>query len=787
MITVDKKGSTEKCLPVIALRGLVIYPQTVVHFDAGRERSVAALNRAMETGRVLFVVAQKNAMKEEPALEDLYTVGTVVEIKQIMPMPDGVFRLMVEGISRAALVGIYDMDGVQMAQICAVPGVDAPIDNEARATSRVARKMFEKLSSLRGDGSPELRQAVAGERDPGALADLLAANLLEDLPDRQAILECADPVRRVEQIIEILQRELDVGHLEKKIEHRVHERIDHNNREYYLHEQMHAIEEELGEGDDDVAEYERKLAASPMDGEARERTEKELKRLKRLTLASPESSVMQNYIEYMLELPWGAYDDEKIDVKHARAVLEADHYALEDVKKRILEFLAVRSLKKDSHGPILCLTGAPGVGKTSIARSVARALGREFCQVSLGGVYDEAEIRGHRRTYVAAMPGRVISAIKQCGRMNPVFLFDEIDKMASNMRGDPAAAMLEVLDPEQNSRFRDHYLEAPFDLSKVLFITTANNAEAIPKPLYDRMEVIEVPSYTQEEKLQIAKRHLWKKQLTENGLNGNQLRITEAALARLIDGYTREAGVRSLERRLGAICRKAAAEMLEKPDQERRLVTVKPENLAFYLGAARYTREAPRVEREVGVVNGLAWTSVGGEVMPIEVAVLPGDGKIELTGSLGDVMKESARIALSYVRAHMKEAGISEEFRLKHDIHVHVPEGATPKDGPSAGVAMACAIFSAVSGIPARQDVAMTGEISLRGRAMPIGGLKEKLLAAYRAGMKTVLIPKENEKDLEEISGDILEKMDVRTMTRADEALAVVMPETRLSSVKAVV
>lgn len=787
MITVGKNGSMEKSLPMIALRGLVVYPQTVVHFDAGREKSVAALNRAMETGRVLFVVAQKNAMKEEPALEDLYTVGTVVEVKQVMQLPDGVFRIMVEGVSRAVVVGMYYQDGVPMAEVCAAPGIDTEITNEARAMARVAKKMFERLAALRDEVSPELRQAVAGEKDPGSLADMLAANAMEDLADRQAILECGDPARRVSLALEILQRELDVGILEKKIEHRVHERIDKNNREYYLHEQMHAIEEELGEADDEISEYERKLAESAIAGEARERTEKELKRLKRATMSSPESAVMQNYIECMLELPWGVYDDEKIDVKHARAVLEADHYALEDVKKRILEFLAVRSLKKDSRGPILCLVGAPGVGKTSIARSVARALGRRFCQVSLGGVHDEAEIRGHRRTYVAAMPGRVISAIKQCGSMNPVFLFDEIDKMASNMRGDPAAAMLEVLDPEQNARFRDHYLEAPFDLSKVLFITTANNMEAIPKPLYDRMEVIEVPSYTQEEKLQIAKRHLWKKQLTENGLNGKQLRITENAISRLIDGYTREAGVRALERKLGAICRKAAVDMLEKPEEERKLVTVRPENLGNYLGAARYTREAPGGEREVGVVNGLAWTSVGGEVMPIEVAVLPGDGKIELTGSLGDVMKESARIALSYVRAHMKEAGITDEFRVKHDIHVHVPEGATPKDGPSAGVAMACAIFSAVSGVPARQDVAMTGEISLRGRAMPIGGLKEKLLAAYRAGVRTVLIPKENEKDLEDIPGDILGAMDVRTMTRADEALSVVMPETRVSPVKAVI
>lgn len=773
-------------LPMIALRGLVIYPETVVHFDVGREKSITALQSAMMGNRRLFVVAQKNSMKDDPAIEDLYTVGTVVEVKQMMQLPDGVFRVLVDGISRAVMIGTYNVDGVPTAEVCAMPGLDAEVDNDARAMARVARKLFDKLANLRGDVSVELKQAVAGEKNPGTLADLLASNMMEDLADRQSILECGDPGRRIEIALSILSREVDVGKLAQNIEHRVHERIDHNNRDYYLREQMHVIEEELGEADEDIAVYEKRLAKSKISGEARERTEKELKRLTRATMASPESAVMQNYIECMLDLPWGVYDETEINVKHARSVLESDHYALEDVKKRILEFIAVRSLKKDSRGPILCLVGAPGVGKTSIARSVARALGRKFCQVSLGGVHDESEIRGHRRTYIAAMPGRVISAIKQCGSMNPVFLFDEIDKMASDMRGDPAAAMLEVLDPEQNDHFRDHYLEAPFDLSSVIFLTTANSAEAIPRPLFDRMEVIEVPSYTQEEKLQIAKRHLWKKQLAENGMNGKLLRVTDAALETVIDGYTREAGVRTLERKLSAICRKAAVEMLEKPEEERKLVTVKPANVQHYLGVPRYTREAPGTENEVGVVNGLAWTSVGGEVMPIEVAVLPGDGKIELTGSLGDVMKESAHIAWSYVRGHLGENGVSEEFRKKHDIHVHVPEGATPKDGPSAGVALACAIYSAVSGIPARQDVAMTGEISLRGKAMPIGGLKEKLLAAYRAGVKTVLIPKENAKDLEDIPADIRAEMDVRLMTHADEAIAVVLPNNGTIPVKAV-
>ena len=786
MITQQEKAAIMETLPVIALRGLVIFPQTVLHFDAGREKSVAALNVAMESGKRLFVVAQKDAITEDPAAEDLYAVGTVVVIKQVMQLPDGVFRLLVEGVSRALTVGYFEREGVPTAELCLMPEERGELTSEVIANARIAKKLFARLAALRGEVSAELKQAVAGEKNPGALCDLIAANLLEDLSDRQAVLECGDPARRVEETVRILFREIDVSTLERNIEKRVHERIEHNNRDYFLREQMHVIEDELGESDEDVARYEDMLAHSAISGEARERTQKELKRLARITTASPESMVSQNYIETMLELPWGVYDDSEIDIVHARSVLETDHYGLEDVKKRILEFLAVRAIKKDSKGPILCLVGAPGVGKTSIAKSVARALGRKFCQVSLGGVHDEAEIRGHRRTYVASMPGRVVSAIKQCGTMNPVFLFDEIDKMASDMRGDPAAAMLEVLDPEQNDHFRDHYLEAPFDLSKVFFITTANNADAIPRPLFDRMEIIEVSSYTHEEKKQIAKRHLWKKQLAENGMDGKRLRITDAAIDNVIEHYTREAGVRALERKLGAICRKAAVEMLETPEEERRLKTVKPTDIAHYLGAPRFTREKTGKEPEVGVVNGLAWTSVGGEVMPIEVAVLPGDGKLELTGSLGDVMKESARIAWSYVRARMESVGVSEEYRKKHDIHVHVPEGATPKDGPSAGIALACAMYSAVTGTAARQDIAMTGEISLRGKALPIGGVKEKLLAAYRAGVYNILLPRENEKDLEELPADIRGEMNIQTIQSASEALTAVMAEGRAKAIKAV-
>ena len=774
-------------LPMIPLRGTVIFPGTVVHFDAGREKSVQAMNTALEGDSRLFVVTQLSAMKDEPGIQDVYMVGTIVRIKQVVRMPDGVFRLLVAGESRAVLTGIFDAGNMQYAEVCAVEEKRSERTKEALALMRLAKKQFDKMAETRKDLSPEMKQAAAGARLPGELADILATNILNDVHDMQKALECADAIMRLDMIVDLMAQELDVIKLETKLQKRVHERIERNNREYYLREQMHVIEDELGESDDDIASYEKQLAESKIAGEARQRCEKELKRLARMGTNTPESNVLQSYVEYMLELPWGKFDADEINIKRARSVLEADHYALEDVKKRIVEYLAVRSIKKDSKGPILCLVGAPGVGKTSIARSVARALKRSFCQVSLGGVHDEAEIRGHRRTYIGAMPGRIISAIKQAGTMNPVFLFDEIDKMASDLRGDPAAAMLEVLDPEQNFAYRDHYLEAPFDLSKVLFITTANSMDQIPRPLLDRMEIIEVPSYTLEEKVQIAKRHLWKKQLHENGLESKMLKISDAAIREVIDGYTRESGVRTLERKLGAICRKAVVNMLDTPDEERKVVTVKPQDVPSYLGALRYTHAETGKEPETGVVNGLAWTSVGGEVMPIEVGVLPGTGNLELTGSLGDVMKESAKIAWSFVRSRMEKAGIDEEFRKKHDIHVHIPEGATPKDGPSAGIAMACAMFSAVTGFKARQDIAMTGEISLRGKALAIGGLKEKLLAAHRSHMKLALIPEENKKDLEEIPEEILKELTVQTISSADEAFRWVMGEAKGNYVKAVV
>ncbi len=763
---------------MVPLRGIVPFPGTTFHFDAGRSASLAALEHAMGVQGDIFIVCQRDPDMDEPDKKDLFDMGCVARIKQVMPLPDGTLRVLVNVNARAVLKNVHESGGYKTAEIVRVPAYadDSP---QGRAALMIAKQEYERYLDIKGETGGETKQLLTAITEPGEFADKLANTVMDSFMNRQRILECADPVERCILAGAYLRSECANMKLAAEIQKEVQARMDKNNREYFLHEQQRVIEEELGEGDDEVGTYEKKLNALEMNAEARERTEKEIKRLKRATPQSPEAAVMENYIEYMLELPWGKYTKEKTDIPRARRVLNEDHYALDEVKKRILEFLAVRSVKENPKSPILCLVGAPGVGKTSIAKSIARALNRKFCQVALGGVHDEAELRGHRRTYVAAMPGRVISAIKQCGVMNPVFLFDEIDKMASDMRGDPASAMLEVLDPEQNARFRDHYLEAPFDLSRVLFITTANTAEAIPKPLYDRMEVIEVPSYTLEEKLQIAKRHLWKKQLEENGMPAAELKISDGAIKDIIEGYTAEAGVRNLERVLGRIIRKVTVERLEQPDKDRTPLRIKPDMLVKYLGAPKYSRPETDKAPEVGAVNGLAWTSVGGVVMPIEVAVMPGSGNLELTGSLGDVMKESARTALTFVRKHMGEDGITEEFRKTHDIHVHVPEGATPKDGPSAGIAIACAIYSALTGLEARQDVAMTGEISLRGKALPIGGVKEKLLAAYRLGIKNVLLPKDNIKDLENIPKDILGDMNVVPVSAAMDALRYVLPAKR--------
>lgn len=767
------KIKTEQ-MNIVALRGIVLFPGVPQHFDIGRDKSVAALESALHGNELLFTVCQKDPDVDDPAQKDLYQMGCVCEVKQVMPVPDGTLRVLVNPLCRAKLKGVYDLSNMLVGDVVRLQnGKDT--SERGQMLLQLAKQSYERLLEAKGESGGEVRQLLLSQQEPGAFADKLAANVMDSFVNKQNILDCADPTERALMACAYTEKEANAINILQDIQKQVSQRLERNNREYFLREQQRVIDEELGEDDDEIAAYEKKLSEVPMDAEAKERVEKELKRLKRAPMQSPESAVMENYIEYMLELPWGKYSKEVISIPKARKILDEDHYGLEEVKKRILEFLAVRAVKQDGKSPILCLVGAPGVGKTSIARSIARALGREFCQVSLGGVHDEAELRGHRRTYVAAMPGRVISAIKHCGSMNPVFLFDEIDKMASDMRGDPAAAMLEVLDPEQNSRFRDHYLEAPFDLSKVLFITTANTLEAIPKPLFDRMEVIQVPSYTVEEKLQIAKRHLWKKQLNENGMDAKMLKISDAALTKVIEEYTSEAGVRTLERTIGRLIRKVTVEKLEAKKEDSKPVRLTPELVEKYLGAPKYLKPETGKQPEIGAVNGLAWTSVGGVVMPIEVTVLPGSGKLELTGSLGNVMKESAQIALSFVRGHMEQEGVTEEFRKTHDIHVHVPEGATPKDGPSAGIAMACAIYSALTGLAARQDVAMTGEISLRGKALPIGGVKEKLLAAYRLGINNVLLPKDNVKDLEEMPRDVMSKLNVVPISAATDALSYVL------------
>ena len=763
-------------LPMIPLRGVVVFPNTVVTIDVARERSLNALRQAMGADRRIFLVAQRDSMEDHPSAEDLYTMGTVANIRHVMPLPDQSCRVLVEGLERAILAQVLEAEDVQHAEIVTVLNNTDEPTNEQKAMLRACCSLSKQIIQDRNINVPELMQALEGEMNPGTFCDVAAAGLLKRVGERQSLLECSDTDERLKLLLRTLAEEVEITALEEKIQQRVRESMERANHEYYLREQIRVIQDELGEDEDEeIAELRRRLNASAMPEEVKERVAKELKRLARTSVQAPESSVSQNYIEYMLELPWGVEDESSIDIKKAKKVLEEDHFGMKEIKDRLLEYLAVRSVTENLKSPIICLVGPPGVGKTSIARSVARALDRKFVQMSLGGVHDEAEIRGHRKTYVGAMPGRIISSINQVKTMNPVFLLDEIDKMAHDMRGDPASAMLEALDPEQNHAFRDHYLEAPFDLSDVLFITTANTTDTIDRALLDRMEVIEVPSYTLEEKVQIAKRHLLPKQMENHGLKKTQLRASEKTLTAIIDSYTREAGVRTLERVIGKLCRKVTLKFVEEP--ERVAITVKPADLKNYLGGATYLRQLPEEKAAVGVVNGLAWTSVGGEVMPIEAITFPGKGGLELTGNLGDVMKESAKIARSVVRARLGDYGIDADFFDKHDVHIHAPEGAVPKDGPSAGVAMACVLMSAVTGIPASNRVAMTGEITLRGKVLPIGGVKEKLLAAWRMGITQIMLPKENEKDLEQIDESIRSQFSISLISTVDEALKIVLAD----------
>ena len=756
-------------MPVLALRGLMIFPHMVLHFDVGRAKSVAALEQAMMDNQKIFLVAQQDAEVEDPGVEELCRVGTIASIKQVMTLPGDNLRVLVEGDSRGILQSItkeepYLQGSVKIA--------DAPVpenDTELEALMRATQDFFETYARASQRVSQETVTSVRDVDAPDHLADIIAANILTRVEDRQRILEELDVKRRLETLCGILARETELAGVEKQVQARIKKQIEKNQKDYYLREQMKAIQTELGDGEavetDDLRE---RMEKTPLNDEARQKCEKELERLARMAPGTPEVNVSRTYIEWILDLPWGKTTADNLDLKRARRVLAQDHYGLEKVKERIIEYLAVLRMKQDMKGPILCFVGPPGVGKTSIVRAIAKAVGRKFVQMSLGGVRDEAEIRGHRRTYIGAIPGRIIAGIKQAGTMNPVFLFDEIDKMSSDFRGDPASALLEVLDAEQNNAFRDHYMELPFDLSRVMFITTANSVDTIPGPLLDRMEIIEVPSYTEEEKLQIAKRHLLPKQIEAHGLQQRSVKLSDRVMRELIEGYTREAGVRTLERTIAKVVRKAAVTMLDTDVTE---VTVTSARLKEYLGAARYLREMPEKEPRVGVVNGLAYTTVGGETLEVECALMPGKGSLQLTGQLGDVMKESAEAAFTWVRAHSRQLGLKDDFYKDRDIHIHVPEGAVPKDGPSAGVTMATALTSALTGVPVRQDVAMTGEITLRGRVLPIGGLKEKTLAAYRAGIRTLVIPRENVKDLEDIPPHVLSQFRVVEAETIDDVL----------------
>ncbi|MBQ1674782.1 MAG: endopeptidase La [Oscillospiraceae bacterium] len=737
-------------IPVVALRGMTVFPQLTASFDVEREISIYALDHAMEADRRVFLVTQKEISTMQPAEEDLYTVGTICHILHIIKTSDSSVRVVVEGEQRARIHRLWQNRPFLQANVELLeedfPGRQS---DRVEALLRQTYSIFATYRELVPNLSDELASAILDSRDPGYLADYIAQNITLRHTDRQRVLEELHPVRRLALVNEILAREVNVISLELRLEQRVRERVSHMQKESILREQVKVLRQELGEDEDEeLTEYAARIERAKLTEEARRKLLKELDRLGKQPYGSAEASVIRNYLDVCLDLPWGKRTRDRSDVERARRVLDKDHYGLEKVKEQVLEFIAVRQINPDAKGKILCLVGPPGVGKTSIAISVAKAMNRKLARLSLGGVRDEADIRGHRKTYIGAMPGRIIEALTRAGSMNPLLVLDEIDKLGNDMRGDPAAALLEVLDSEQNNSFRDHFLELPVDLSQVMFITTANTLSTIPRPLLDRMEVIELGSYTDEEKVEIAKRHLLPKQRKEHGLKKNQLHVTDGALRAIIADYTRESGVRVLERELGKLCRKTAMQLVSTDVKQ---VTITEKQLKEFLGVPRYQESARTGKDEIGVVNGLAWTEVGGEILEVEVNVVPGTGKLELTGNLGLVMQESAKAALSCLRSRAEALGIDPNFYQTKDIHVHFPEGAVPKDGPSAGIAITTAMLSALTGRKVRGSVAMTGEVTLRGRVLPIGGLKEKTMAALRNGISTVIIPRENEKDLEEI------------------------------------
>ncbi len=747
-------------MPAVALRGLTILPGMIAHFDISRERSLRAVEEAMEQDQKIYLVTQRNVDSEDPTQEDLYQMGIVADIKQVVRLQNDVVRILVDGISRAALLGFTGNEKYLEAEICYCDSnADSLPDDLREAMLLGVREAFHRYAAVVGKISKELIRQIDQYEDLEKLIDYVTNNLPVSYELKQQVLEAEDINDRYQVIVSLLLSQVEVISIKNELQKKVKVRVDKHQKEYVLREQLGVIREELGENADSEAdEYEKKLSELDAPDYVKEKTKKEIKRFRNMSSSSSESTVERGYIETVLELPWNKMSVDNKDLDHAAQVLDDDHYGLKDVKERILEFLAVRNLTSKGESPIICLVGPPGTGKTSIARSIASALEKKYVRISLGGVRDEAEIRGHRKTYIGAMPGRIVNGLRQAGVSNPLMLLDEIDKVSSDYKGDTSAALLEVLDSEQNCRFRDHYIEMPVDLSEVLFIATANEVSGIPKPLLDRMELIEVSSYTENEKFHIAKEHLIEKQKSKNGIKKEQLTITDSALKDIIRLYTREAGVRSLERTIGKLCRKAAREIFKDSEAA---VKVTKTNLKTYLGNPKYSPEKKNDHAEVGIVRGLAWTSVGGVTLEVEVNVLPGKGELVLTGKLGDVMKESAQAALSYVRSISEGYGIDAEFYTKHDIHIHIPEGAVPKDGPSAGITMATAMLSAITDRAVRADVAMTGEITLRGRVLPIGGLKEKLLAAKVIGIKTVCIPKDNEKDLEEISKEITDGMEI--------------------------
>ncbi len=750
----EKRELLQEVMPMIAMRGIVLFPNMVLHFDVGRKKSIAAIEEAMNNGkRTVFLATQINIEEEEIKTENINRIGVVAEIRQVLKSPGDTTRILVEGKYRAKLLDVEDNGLFLVSNIEEMPLKELRPRKSVLcdALMRTVKELFNEYTYLVPKMPKELVVKAFTMEDPAAFGEFLAGNLNIDSEDKQKILEESNYVKRLELLASVLESENNILGVEKDIYEKVQRQVDQNQREYYLREQLKAINEELGEGEtpqDEAEKYREKIEALGIEGEVKEKLLEETNRLSKMPFNSQEASVIRGYIETCLALPWNTKTEEKIDIVKAKKQLDKNHYGLEKVKERILELLAVRKLQPDIKGQIICLVGPPGVGKTSIAKDIAAAMGRKYTRISLGGMKDESDIRGHRKTYIGAMPGRIMNAVKLAGSKNALILLDEIDKMGNDFRGDPASAMLEVLDPEQNIAFRDHYVEVPFDLSDILFITTANDASTIPGPLYDRMEVIELSSYTREEKFQIAKKHLAKKEMKRHGLDSKTLKITDDAIYSIIDSYTREAGVRNLERVIGSLCRKVAKKIV---GEEAEKVTVNGANITDFLGIKKFRPETIEQADQIGLVNGLAWTSVGGDMLQIEVAILDGNGKIELTGNLGDVMKESAKAAISYVRSCTEKYGIEHDFYKTKDIHIHVPEGAVPKDGPSAGVTLTTAIVSALSKIPVRREVAMTGEITLRGRVLAIGGLREKTMAAYRAGVKTVLIPEDNIPDLEEV------------------------------------